>query len=316
MDNPVFEPAAPLSLVQPEAMKENTSSNQDAALRARAIDLRERGWSNPRIRAELGLSGWKLTQLLQGHVEPKHRNLANRAKPELRARALDLRRQGWSYDAIARELTVSKSSLSLWLRDLPKPEKPYPGPVPEGRAMTQKEWEEHCEDPASTRRRQVQQESVRKRSDDRAAAAEVVGELGKRELLIIGAAIYWCEGTKAKPWNRNYRVVFVNSDAGLIKLFLRFLAAMGVEKDRLGFTLSIHESADIGAATEFWAGVVGVGAERFNKPWIKRHNPSTVRKNVGESYQGCLVVQVYRSTELYHRIEALAKQVMDGSVSG
>lgn len=116
-------------------MDKNTSSNDDA-LRTRAIALREAGWSNLKIRAELGLTGWKLTQLFQGHVEPVHANLANRAKTELREQARGLRLQGWGYPAIARKLRVSKSSLSLWLRDLPKPEKHHPGEPPLGSGMT------------------------------------------------------------------------------------------------------------------------------------------------------------------------------------
>src|SRR5690606_2710436 len=145
----------------------------DDFLRTRALDLRARGWSNPDIRAELGLSGWKLTQLLHGHVEPRQPNLAHRARPDLRAQARDLRVQGWSYDAIARELRVSKSSLSLWLRDLPKPERPHPGPVPKERNMTQEEWEDHC----ANRWAAHQRRGAEERRAEVVAAARQVGEL-------------------------------------------------------------------------------------------------------------------------------------------
>ena len=38
---------------------------------------------------------------------------------EEKQRALALRRQGWSYNDILKEVGVSKSTLSLWLRDVP-----------------------------------------------------------------------------------------------------------------------------------------------------------------------------------------------------
>ncbi|MGW5668228.1 hypothetical protein [Micromonospora sp. NPDC003776] len=50
-----------------------------------------------------------------------------------------------------------------------------------------------------------------------------------RQLVLIGAAIYWCEGGKAKPWRpHDCRVRFINSDPLLVALFLRFLDALGV----------------------------------------------------------------------------------------
>ena len=48
--------------------------------------------------------------------------------------------------------------------------------------------------------------------------------------------------------------------------------------------------------------MVGVPATEFLTPTLKRHNPKTVRKNVGATYHGCVVVRVKRSTELGRQI--------------
>ena len=45
-----------------------------------------------------------------------------------------------------------------------------------------------------------------------AAAADEIGLLSNREILIAGAIAYWCEGTKSKSYRRDDRVIFVNSD--------------------------------------------------------------------------------------------------------
>ena len=91
-----------------------------------------------------------------------------------------------------------------------------------------------------------------KREATRAAAAAEIGALTQRELLIAGAIAYWCEGAKNKPYHRQDRVMFMNSDPGLITFFLRFLDAAGVGRDRLIYRVQIHESADVAAAEHFW----------------------------------------------------------------
>lgn len=285
---------------------ENTYSNHEA-LRARAIALREAGRSNPEIRAELGISGWTLTALLQGHVEPVHENLANRAKPQLRAQARDLREQGWSYDAIARKLRVSKSSLSLWLRDLPKPEAYHPGEPPQG--WKAEEWADFC-----ARRREIyRRRKAEERRQEVMEAAGDVGELSDRELWLVGVMIYWCEGAKSKPWRRQKRADFINSDPQLVQLYVRFLAHLGYPVDQLILTVHIHENADVDAATRFWAEIVGASLTQFNKPTIKKHKPSTTRRKVGDHYRGALRIDVRKSAKLYRRVEGWARGVMLGS---
>jgi hypothetical protein len=97
-------------------------------------------------------------------------------------------------------------------------------------------------------------------------------------------------------------VQFINSDPDMIRLFLAWLNLLGVARDRLVLRISIHESADVDAATQFWAAVADVPPERFRRPTLKRHKPATGRKNVGADYHGCLIVYVRRSTDLNRRI--------------
>lgn len=137
----------------------------------------------------------------------------------------------------------------------------------------------------------------------RAAAADQIGALSTREILIAGAIAYWCEGAKSKPHRRAEQVVFINSDPGLIKLFLRFLGEAGVEFAQLRFRVHIHETADVAAAEEFWQSVTGAVSAQFHRTGPKRHNPRTVRRNVSAGYHGCLIVGVRQSADLYRRIE-------------
>ena len=280
-----------------------------ADLRARALALRAQGWGNVRIRAELGISGWRLQQLFHGHIEPVHARLAHRAKPELRARARELREQGWSYTAIARTLRVSKSSLSLWLRDLPRPERHDPAVPPPGWEGSDAEWAEFC----TYRMERHRQRKAAERQGELDAGAREVGALTDREVLLIGAVAYWCEGAKSKPWRRQSQLSFINSDPELICFYLRFLEVAGVGRERLRFALQIHERADVDAATEYWERVTGADRDQFRKPVVKRHTPAAARRNTGEHYKGALTVYVRRSSGLYRRVEGIARAVMTGS---
>ncbi|WP_391647121.1 hypothetical protein [Streptomyces violarus] len=58
---------------------------------------------------------------------------------------------------------------------------------------------------------------------------------------------------------------FINSDPNVICFFLRWLDVLGVERERLRFRVSIHESANAQEAEEFWAGLAGVAPATFQK---------------------------------------------------
>lgn len=261
-------------------------------LRERAIALRRAGRSRREIKEILGIaSNQTLSEALRGEPPPEWTRRP-RAKDDLHARARELRAKGLDYEEIAASLGVSKGSVSLWVRDMPRPERlSYEESRKRAAEGARRYW--------ATERpiREARREAVR------AAAAAEIGNLSNREVLIAGALIYWCEGSKSKPYNRAERVIFTNSDPGLIQFFLRFLAAAGVAPTQLRFRVHIHESADVARAERFWLGVSGGDPAQFHRASLKRHNPVTVRKSVGADYHGCLRIDVMQSADLYRKIE-------------
>ncbi|MTE19388.1 hypothetical protein F0L17_09660 [Streptomyces sp. TRM43335] len=209
------------------------------------------------------------------------------AKTEARERARALRRAGRTYDEIAAELGVSKSSVSLWVRDLPRPATP-PDRL---RRMREARWAPH------------RRERAIRRHQTKLAAANEIGRMTDRELFLAGVGLYWAEGSKSKPHRTREEVVFVNSDPTMIQVYLAWLSLLGIVRERWQFRLMIHESADAESAKRFWAVLVGVDASSFERTTLKKHNPRTSRKNVGDEYRGCLVVRVRDGADLYRRIE-------------
>lgn len=265
-------------------------------LRDRAIELRLKGLSATQIARELGirrsstLSGWLLG------TPPPAWTKRPRAKDDLRLRARELRAGGATYPEIAERLGVSKSSVSLWVRDIPGPPRQERA-ARHARRMGNDYWV------AENARRDAVREQVK------TEAAREIGALSRRELLLVGATLYWAEGSKDKEYARRERLVFINSDVRVIRTYLAWLDAMDIDPDRRSFRLSIHESADVPAATEFWGDAIGVPTICFRKPTLKRHNPTTVRLNVGPGYHGCLIVEVAKSRVEYQRMEGIFRAI-------
>ncbi|MCC5480038.1 hypothetical protein [Streptomyces barringtoniae] len=258
-------------------------------LRERAIALRRAGHSLRQIRDELKIfNNDILNQLVKGEPPPEWTKRPN-AKDDLRAKARELRLRGWTYDQIEAELGCSRSSVSLWVRDLPRLERKRT--PEEAAAIGRKGWEERL------RLRDEERQGTKER------AKLAIGDLSTRELFLLGVGLYWAEGGKDKPYARRETVAFVNSDPGMIEVFLAWLDLLGVERHRLRFTVMIHETADVEAAERYWAQLVDADRSSFNKTTIKKHNPKTVRKNTGDTYRGCLVIKVLKGADLYRRIE-------------
>jgi transcriptional regulator with XRE-family HTH domain len=275
------------------------STEELLQLRQQAIALRRAGKSRRQIKEALGrMSNATLSWALRGEPPPEW-TLRPNAKDAVRAKARELREQGLDYEEIAAALRVSKGSVSLWVRDMPTP--PH---------LTYEESRKRSAE--GVRRYWAGERPVREAARDAAiaAAGAEIGPLSDREMLIAGAIAYWCEGLKGKPRQQSDRVVFVNSDPALISFFLRFLDKAGIEPDRVSYRVHIHENADAGAAERFWLGVTAASAGQFKKSSLKRHNPKTVRKKVGDDYHGCLRIEVTRSAELYQKIEGWAHGAM------
>ncbi len=105
-------------------MMETTSKYADfEGLREQAVALRREGLSRRQIRDRLHVDNNDLlNRLLEGEPAPEWTKRPH-AKDDVRAKARELRLQGMTYDQIQVELGCSKGSISLWVRDLPKPQR-------------------------------------------------------------------------------------------------------------------------------------------------------------------------------------------------
>ena len=259
---------------------------------ARARLLRREGKTYAEIRAVVGeVSDDRLQTWLVGIPRPRE-TYRSHPEPEKRRQARLLRMAGATYDEIAGALDVSKSSLSLWLRDLPVPERVRRRRADHLRKIAGAGGPGGATGTAARTRMQVRQQ----------AARDAIDRLSDRELFFLGVGIYWSEGSKDKPWKRHGRVKVTNSDVDLLRVYLGWLDLLGIGECERTYALSIHESADVAGQERWWREQLGLSVEAFRRPMVKRHNPKPRRHNVGDTYHGCLVVSVTRSVALYDAI--------------
>ncbi|MEF8847088.1 MAG: hypothetical protein V5A57_01500 [Candidatus Paceibacterota bacterium] len=218
------------------------------------------------------------------------------AKPELKKKAIKLRKRGLSYKEILEKVPVAKSTLSLWLRDVGLAEK-------QEQRLTEKKLAA-----AGRGQKKIREQRERKTEEIKEEAKKEVGEINKRELWIAGIALYWAEGSKERIHNgrtNSAATKFANSDERMIKIYLKWLQeACGISKDRIKFRIYLHENAkdkkDI--VQKHWAEVTGFPIEKLNKITWKKHDPKTNRKNTGKDYYGLLEVKLEKSTDFTRKI--------------
>lgn len=274
-------------------------------LREVAVLLRQQGRTYNEIRDELKVSKGSLSLWLRNLDFPteEQRDVVRSAPDVERGRrfretdqdvARALRQDGWLLREIAVAMGIAPKVAFAWTRGVPVPARAVHGRTPEEtRAMGRAYWD------AKLAERELEREEIKARG------AATVGTLSDRELELVAVTAYWCEGSKSKPWARREFLQFINSDGDLVLVFLAYLHHRGFALADMRLSVSIHESADIPAAERWWADLIGAAVASFAKPSVKRHNPKTVRRNIGHDYVGCLSIGVRGSRVLYQHMEGV-----------
>lgn len=177
-----------------------------------------------------------------------------------------LRAQGHTYADIVEALGVSKSSVSLWVRDVDfQPRAQRTGARKRGpNALERRKLDEI---------QRLRQEGV-----------ERIGQLSEREFLVAGAALYAGEGSK-----RDGAVSFANTNPSLIAFFCAWLRQFfDIEERRLRVTLYLHDGLDLVGAQSFWSDVTGVPVAQFCQPYRATPDPSI---RTAKHVRGCASVR-------------------------
>jgi hypothetical protein len=180
-----------------------------------------------------------------------------RSHTHLKEKAIELRKAGKSYSEILKALNLpSKGTLSIWFRNIQLD------------AEEQKRLAKNMK-LAVDRGLKSFNESRSKRILEENLKAKLKGQnlikgLSKRELLLIGATLYWGEGTKAENVGSLKVITFTNSDPKMIAVFVKFVREIWkVKEERIRAGVHIYPTIDPDQAREYWSGITKLPPERF-----------------------------------------------------
>jgi AcrR family transcriptional regulator len=188
-----------------------------------------------------------------------------RGKLAEQQQARRLRRTGLPLAEIAARVGVSKSSVSLWVRDVE-----FDAPVV--RTVRGRRRQPN----ALQRRRQAEIDRLLEEGRAR------VGRLSEREFLVAGVALY-AGGAKGDG-----RIRFVNSDPRMVVFFCAWLRRFyEIDESRLRLALYLHQGLDLSAAMAFWSACTGIPESQFTKPYRAVPDQSIRRT---KHVHGCITV--------------------------
>jgi hypothetical protein len=226
------------------------------------------------------------------------------AKYEQRLQARVMRKDGISIITIAKKLGVTKSSVSLWCRDI---------------LLTSKQIEQLRKQKGSVFGRWIGAESNRKKKRENIQAADNWGKaqikgISKRELLLISTALYWCEGSKM---DTSSSFMFINSDPEMILIVKKFLISIlkvlpedlvcGIQINR------IHENR-IQKVLIFWKKLLELKSSQVRKPYFVNTKVNKVYENYDKYYGVCRLF-VRKSKPLKYKMLGLIKALREDILS-
>jgi|SRR3989344_81467 len=207
-----------------------------------------------------------------------------------------MRKEGVSIVVIARKLGISKSTISLWCRDI---------------ILTEEQFEKLRKNQGisfKTGQRMGAETNKNKRLDAIKDAEiwgkKIIKSISKRELLLISTALYWSEGSKTDSTSG---FIFVNSDPKMIlimKLFLVNVLHIPTEEIICSIQINrIHEKR-IDIVLSFWKKLLNLPNNQFRKPYYVNTKVSKVYDNY-ENYYGICRMIVRRGMNLKYRMLGL-----------
>lgn len=210
-----------------------------------------------------------------------------------RTRAIVLRKQGKTLLDIAHELHVSKSSVSIWVRNVilsNRAREILEGRKVKGRLL------------ANQVKRNITLSKLKEVNHE--AEVEVTSfDLNSNSALISCALMYWCEGSKS---NDDSEFTFTNSDPLIIAGFLALLRkAIDIDESMFRVKMHLHPYHKELVQKKFWSQVTRIPETQFQNTYWKKNSGTNIKSN----YPGCIHVR-YHNVVVARKISAVARNFL------
>lgn len=206
-------------------------------------------------------------------------------KPDEKKKAIELRKLGHSLNDIANEVGVSKSTVSLWVRDL---------------VLTKEQLLLlHGHRIAAHIKGRIHWSNLNRRK--RAAwQKEGRNQAKKGEWLhAAGCMLYWGEGTKSCN---------SNCDMDMHKLFLKFLFTffdVSIDEIKINCSCYLSENIEVSEIENYWLTNLSLTSNNLLKTTINTPPISSKQYHVNKLKYGVLRIQVHRTDIIQHIFGAI-----------
>ena len=187
--------------------------------------------------------------------------------------AIKLRENGLSYNEIQKKIRVSKSTLSLWCRDVAII------PFQALRLLKNQAKGRNKGRIISAKKQQLARIARTKFLLNK--GRKEVGKLSKRDRFIAGVALYAGDGMKG-----DRHVGFSNSNAEIIQFMMKWLREFcKVPDSKFKGCIWIHDNLDSKKAERFWSKTTRIPLNQFHKTYIAKNkrNSRKIRKKIHEN---------------------------------
>ncbi|HNY35990.1 MAG TPA: hypothetical protein PLD14_01640 [Candidatus Pacearchaeota archaeon] len=194
-----------------------------------------------------------------------------KGKLDLKIKARELRKKGKSIKEIKRNLNVSLSSVSIWVRDIKLNKKQL-----EDLYLNKKTGNLKGSIIAAQNKIRKRELITQKLKEE---GFKEIGMLTDRQRFLVGVSIYAGEGGKT-----DRDISFVNSDPKLIKFMMNWFSDFcNVPFDKFRGSLYIHNDLNEKKAKKFWSKLTKIPLSHFTKSYIAKNNKKRLRNKKHEN---------------------------------
>lgn len=195
---------------------------------------------------------------------------------DLKSKLIAKRKRGFSIKELSEEFNLSKSTVSLWVRDIDINQNA------QGRLQKRRVYGQFL----SIQTKKLKREKLVAYFDDLALGTLLRIDQNKDFQKLISSLFFWTEGGKHTDWF----VYFTNSDPIMVATFVNLLRkSFSLTQTKFRALVHIHEYHNDDAIKKYWSEVTGIPIHQFTKSYLKPNS----KKRVREGYMGCITIRYY-----------------------
>jgi hypothetical protein len=205
------------------------------------------------------------------------------------------RKKGKTYTEISEVLKLPKSTVAWWLKDFKLPAKTERKIIEKSR----KKWRKAIIDYNNVHGKLRSQKAAAIREKYKQNGIKEIKNLSKKELKLIGSALYWAEGGKK---NRN-SLRFSNSNPSMIEVIMKFFQEVcNIPNEKIKARIHIYPQINPRIATNYWKKVTNLPRINFQKPQVQISRASKKKRPKNTLPYGTLHLTV-NNTEMTCRVK-------------